>query len=453
MAESQPVLANASTMVLSVHGPQGVLDLMVPGGVTAHDVAREYARQSGLATIPLLQTALGQLLPADRVLTDAGVESGDMVVATAGFHRARKSTKGAARVRAGEPGPLSVVGCTAAAIAAALAGLFATTIASDDVRSIVAGLLLLTGFLATMPVGTHARHRVVAAPAFGAAAAFAYVGPSGYQVSGVVAACALAAAVVAAVGRAWSPGSDEALSVWIVVSSLVALATGLTLFTEFEPRVGWAVLLMLAMLGARYAPVFAIDVPDHALIEMEKLAVTAWSARDNVTSRRGRMIVAEPAMKQLVASGTRMITASAAAILVVVCISVPLLLQTAVIDLDRIGARCLVFFAGAAILMAARSYRHQAARSLLRVAGLVCWGAFFSVVLRIAGPGQQAAIIAGAVTIGLICVAAGVATGRGWRSVWWSRRAEVAEVMAGSFGIGATVVASGLFRALWEINS
>ena len=311
------------------------------------------------------------------MLTDAGVESGDMVVATAGFHRPRKARTDAARTRAGEPGPLSAIGCTAAAIAAALAGLFATTITSDDTRSAVAAGLLLTGLLATVPVGSHARHRVVAAPAFGAAAALAYVGPSGYQVTGIVAACALAAAVVAAVGRAWSPGSDEALSVWIVVSSLVALVTGLTVFTEFEPRVGWTILLMLAMLGARYAPVFAIDVPDHALIEMEKLAVTAWSARDGVTNRRGRMIVPAAAMQKLVASGTRMITASAAAILVVVTISVPLLLQTAVIDVDRIGARCLVFFAGAAILMAARSYRHPAARALLRLAGLVCWGAFF----------------------------------------------------------------------------
>ena len=453
MAESQPVLVNASTMVLSVHGPQGVLDLMVPGGVTAHDVAREYARQSGLTTIPLLQTALGQLLPADRVLSDAGVESGDVVVAIAGFHRARKSAKGADRVRVDEPGPLSAVASTVAAVAAALAGISATAIDSDGVRSAVAGVLLITGFLATLPVGSRARHRAVAAPAFGAAAALAYVGPLDYQASGVVAACALAAGVVAAVARAWSAGGDEALSVWIVVSSLVALVTGLTLFTELEPRVAWAILLMLAMLGARYAPVFAIDVPDHALIEIEKLAVTAWSARDKVTSRRGRMLVAEAAMRRLVASGTRMITASAAAILVVVCVCVPLLLQTAVIDLDRIGARCLVFFAGAAILLAARSYRHPAARSLLRVAGLVCWAAFFAVVLRVAGPGQQVAIIAGVVTIGLVCVAVGVATGRGWRSVWWSRRAEVAEVLAGSLAIGATVVATGLFRALWEINS
>jgi hypothetical protein len=453
VAETQPVLTGAATMVLSVHGPAGVVDLMVPGGVTAHDVAREYAQQSGLGTIPLLQTALGQLIPADRLLTDAGVESGDVVVAAAGFHRPRKSAPGVARAGESRPGPLSALACTAAALAGALAGLFATTIESGTTRSAVAVLLLLTGLLATVPVGSRVRHRVVAAPAFGAAAALAYVGPEGYQVSGIVAACALAAAVVAAVGRAWAPGSDEALTVWIVVASVVAGVTGLTVFTELEARVGWALLLMLAMLGARFAPTFAIDVPDHALIEMEKLAVTAWSARDGVTSRRGRMIVPASAMKVLVASGTRMITASAAAVLVVVCVSVPLLLQAAVIDLDRIGARCLVLFAGAAILMAARSYRHRAARALLRLAGLACWAAVLAVVLQVAGPGWQVAVVGGAIAVGLVCVAAAVATGRGWRSVWWSRRAEVAEVVAGAFGIGATVVATGLFRALWEMGS
>ena len=104
--------------------------------------------------------------------------------------------------------------------------------------------------------------------------------------------------------------------------------------------------------------------------------------------------------------------------------------------------------------MAARSYRHQAARSPAARSPASSAGRRSSrSSCGSPGRGQQAAIIAGAVVIGLICVAAGVATGRGWRSVWWSRRAEVAEVMAGSFGIGATVVASGLFRALWEINS
>ena len=59
-----------------------------------------------------------------------------------------------------------------------------------------------------------------------------------------------------------------------------------------------------------------------------------------------------------------------------------------------------------------------------------------------------------AVTVlGVISLAAAVATGRGWRSVWWSRKAEVAEGLAGALALASTVVASGLFRALWEMTS
>ena len=55
--------------------------------------------------------------------------------------------------------------------------------------------------------------------------------------------------------------------------------------------------------------------------------------------------------------------------------------------------------------------------------------------------------------LGAVSLATAVATGRGWRSVWWSRRAELAEGLCGSFALAATVVASGFFRSLWEITS
>ena len=55
------------------------------------------------------------------------------------------------------------------------------------------------------------------------------------------------------------------------------------------------------------------------------------------------------------ADATSTVTASCAAILIVNLVATPLLLAGATIDLDRIGARCLVFFAGAAILLAAGS--------------------------------------------------------------------------------------------------
>ncbi len=59
----------------------------------------------------------------------------------------------------------------------------------------------------------------------------------------------------------------------------------------------------------------------------------------------------------------------------------------------------------------------------------------------------------GAVGVGLLLVLAAVATGHGWRSAWWSRRAEVAEALCGSSALAVVLVASGFFRHLWEMTS
>ena len=112
----------------------------------------------------------------------------------------------------------------------------------------------------------------------------------------------------------------------------------------------------------------------------------------------------------------------------------------------------MVGLAGAALLLAARSYRHVAARTLLRGAGLTCWAALLVVLLGLLDTSSTVAL--GLVVIGLagLLVVVAVATGRGWRSAWWSRRAEIAEGLAGAGTIAALVVASGLFRALWELK-
>ena len=158
-------------------------------------------------------------------------------------------------------------------------------------------------------------------------------------------------------------------------------------------------------------------------------------------------------MRRLVEDATRTITASCAAILVVTVFATPLMLASAPIDLDRIGARCLAFFAGAAIVLAARQYRHSAARRLLRGAGLVCWLWLLVFEARDLSSTWVVWGLVATLVLGAVSLTAAVATGRGWRSVWWSRRAEVAESMAGAFAFAATVVASGLFRALWEMTS
>lgn len=453
-ASAQPAAAG-STIAVSVHGPAGVLDLVVPAAARSVDVAREYADQAGLAGIPLIQTALGELVPAARPLTDAGVESGDVLVATQGVHRPRRTTLLEAARNAPETPELASLVAAVAAGAAALAGWYAARVDEETVRTVTVGLLLACALAAALPLGRHHRQRAAAAPAFAAAAAFAALHvPGDHLLPSIVAASALAAAVVAALARATADEPDEASTVWIVAGLTVFAVCALSPLLTWDARVPWTLLVLLAMMAARFAPSLAIDVPDEVLLDLDRLAVTAWSARDQGSrGRRGRIVVAGEAMTRLVHRASRIVTAAAAAILVVIVVAAPLLLHTADIDLDRIGARCLVFFAGASILLAARSYRHAAARALLRLAGLGTWVALVVHLVRTTGTDHLDAFFYVVVALGTVALAAAVATGRGWRSVWWARRAEVAESISGSFAFAAAVVAAGVFRRLWEMTS
>jgi len=64
--------------------------------------------------------------------------------------------------------------------------------------------------------------------------------------------------------------------------------------------------------------------------------------------------------------------------------------------------------------------------------------------------GAGLAVGGAAVALALALVVAAVATGRGWRSAWWSRRAEVLEGLVGALALASLVPATGLFRLLWE---
>jgi len=269
----------------------------------------------------------------------------------------------------------------------------------------------------------------------------------------VIGVCALATALAAATGRALSQGADEALQVWIVAGAGVFALTGLCTLGGAPPRLTWSLLLVIAVLAARFVPGVAIDVPDQYLLDLERLAVTAWSARERAGGKRGRSVVPSSAVSAVATRGTRIVTAASTAILVVAVLAAPLLLATATLPVDRIGARCLVGFAGAALLLAARSYRHRAARSLLRAAGLGCWAALLVVLLRLLDDQGRWILATSAILLAVVVVLVAVATGRGWRSAWWSRRAEVAEGLCGALALASLLVASGWFRELWEIAS
>jgi hypothetical protein len=449
----------ADILAISVHGPAGVLDLVVPTAASAADVAGEYARQSGLGTVPALFSRTGLRLPDDGALADAGIASGTVLVAVtdggpAGPSSAPRRTDNGATLPSPAPGRLSMLWFCTAAAAAVLAGWFAAHQEPSGRRDATIGLLIAAAVLGCVPVGRFAAHRVLAAPAFAGAAAFAVAwDPEPEKLPTILGIAGLAAAVAAAVGRALDEYSEEALRVWMVVGTSLFLVTGAGALVDVRPQVVWSVLLLIAMLSARFVPMLTVEVPDQFLIDLERLAVTAWSARERPKGRRGRTLVPRRAVAMVAARGTRMITAASAGVLAIVALTAPLLLADATFTMDRIGAWCLVGFAGAALLLAARSYRHAAARALLRTAGLVCWSVLAVAVFDAAGQRTEGFVAGGAVVLAFLVLMVAVALGRGWRSAWWSRQAEIAEAVCGAFAVGSVVVAVGLFRHLWELTS
>jgi hypothetical protein len=448
--------ATTHSLAVTVHGPAGVLDLVVPATVAALDVAQEYARQSGMDVVPALHTSTGRPIAAEDSLADAGIETGSVLVATivgAGHAAATGGRHAPVRTATG-PGALSALWFCVAAAAAVLAGWCAARSPSGDLQTATVAVLAGAGIVGVLPIGRFVAHRVVTAPAFAAAAAFVVVwDPELERLPMVVGLTGLVAALTAAVGRALDRRSEEALRVWIVVGVLLFLVTGLGALVGAPAQLCWSLLLVGAMLATRFVPGYAVDVPDQYLIDLERLAVSAWSAREQPSGKRGRSVVPVGAITVVATRGTRIITASGTAILGVVVVAAPMLLLTASQPIDQIGARCLVAFAGGGLLLAARSYRHAAARVLLRMAGLVCWAALLVVVLREAGDDVDWWLAISAVLLGVLVVVVAVAVGRGWRSAWWSRRAEIAEGLCAAFALASLVVACGWFRALWEIAS
>ncbi|MGZ4496320.1 MAG: hypothetical protein ACXVWZ_02470 [Nocardioides sp.] len=444
--------AAGDNLALSVHGPVGVVDLLVPAGAAAADVAREYAEQSGLPALPLLYTRRGAPLLPDVALADAGVTTGAVLVATSEVQRlAAAAATPDPRPEEDAPGALSGLWFAVAGSLAGLAGWFAATSGPGTTRTSTVALLVVAAVLGVLPVGRLAGHRALVAPAFAGAAVFALVwDPHPERLPTAIGLAALVAAVAAAVARSLDRRYEEALQVWVTVGVALFLVTGLAALLGLPPRAPWALLLVAAMLAARFVPGFAVDVPDQYLLDLERLAVTAWSARERSPGRRGRSVVSRAAVAAVAARGTRIVTAYAVAVLAVVALAAPLLLATTPLTIDRVGARCLVAFAGLGLLLAARSYRHAAARVLLRTAGLVCLLALLGSLLEGLSDRDGAVLAGVAVLLAAAVLVAAVATGRGWRSAWWSRRAEIAEALAGSAAVASVLVASGVFRMLWE---
>lgn len=451
------------TITVTVHGAPGVLDLAVPANASVAEVARVYGDRIRQPGIELCTVAGVRLDPGAR-LTEAGVRSGAVLVAGGPTlppppppQRDGGSRGTPESVPRGWFAPAAGPVCVGVLLAV-LTAVAAATQPSGTPRLAPVLLLAAAAVFALVPLGPRRVARAHLAPVLAAAAALAwFFSPEAADLPAAVAAAGLAGGAAAGLARATRAGAREAQVVWMGSGVAIFVLIALNEMVTGEAAVTWAVLFVAAALAPRWIPSLAVVVPDRWLVDLDRFAVTAWSARDHApaTGAPGASAVdADPdldlaSVTTIAARAERVVTAAAVAVLVVAVVTGPLLLWTATVRIDQIGALCVVGSGALALLLGARDLHHRTARGVLRLAGLaglVTVGGRLLVLADDTGLvllGSVAVVLAFA---GLVLV---LLLGRERPSARWSRIADLAETGSGTVALGAVVVAVGIFRHLW----
>lgn len=451
-----------SALRLSVRGHHGCVDLAVPPWVTLESLGQEYAATTGLRLAPVLVTTTGRPLAPGRPLSELDLVSGDVLVALdpagASHDDAEMVTRAAPPSRVG-PGRslllLASVGCAlAACLTAALAG------AGSEALRVAAVLALLVAAVASgaAVVGADSglrAARAMSTPAFAGAAGFLLV-HSPRPGTGLLALAvgAAVASVAAAVVRAGADARlERLLRVWLIGSGAVAVSAAVALALAVQEQALLAWLFLLAVVAARVLPNLVVDVPDEALLDLDRLAVTAWSARERPRRVRRRTVVRPESVAELVRRGRDLLVAGAVAASLVAVGATLLLARDPGQGLQGFGVHLLLLSGGGALALSARSHREPVPRGALRLPAVLAVGSVLFVGLREAPGGWIWWALAALVVVALGVLLAAAAVGRGWRSLWWARVADIADAAAVVLCVAAFPVASGVVDLVRRLPS
>ncbi len=269
------------------------VDLVVPVWAEVADVARAWLEATGApegAPLPVLRRTTGAVLDPEGALERSGLRHGAVLLA--GDPGAEDPAGGPGDDDAADPRPggVGVLGGRRAwtVVVAALAvvtGALAAGLGRDAgegsglVGTATTVCLAVATLLALLPVGgDHVRAaRLHVAPFCLAGAALVGLSPSSTHPLLPVTVAALAALATAA--AAWALGDDDAVTlVWLWSAGLLSAACVVLLLTGAGAAGLWALLLVGGVVAVRLLPSLVVDVPDETLLDLETLAVTAWSA-------------------------------------------------------------------------------------------------------------------------------------------------------------------------------
>ncbi len=455
-----------STLRITVRGALGTVDLSAPPGAVPDALAREYAAVVGAAEPPVLVSITGTPLDPVRPLEHLRVRSGDVLVALdpsqAGSPTAPQPAEAApGKVAPSLPAPSSLRPLLAglAAVSGATACVAGALAPVGPARTGAVAVLLLAALVSAVAVSRADRSLVrvhsLCAPAFAGIAGFLLVhSPTAGGTLLAVTVGGLAACVAAAVVRTGAdPRTESLLRVWLVAAGAIALSAAVALATGTPERAVWAGLFTAAVVAARLLPHLVVDVSDETLLDLDRLAVTAWSARERPRGGRRRLVIRPDGVAELVREGRAQLVAGTAAVAVVASVTGLLLMRAPGEGIDLLGVHLLLLFGGGALALTARSYRAAAPRNALRLPGALALVAPAASLLDELSGAWLWWSLSALATAAVAAVVAAVAMGRGWRSIWWTRTADVVEGMSVVLCIAALPVASGLFELVRQIPS
>ncbi|MCX6407100.1 MAG: hypothetical protein NTV28_09290 [Propionibacteriales bacterium] len=469
-----------ATIRLSVVGDAGRVDLAVPRWADVGAVAAGFRDQTGSGPV-LLSTATGRALDPTTSVHAARLEHGDLLVAvdadaapvstapTGRGSRSRRASSTAqhtAPVVLAPPTERTATGAVIARLApgaVAVAGLLAATAgattggAAADAASGALALVVLAvaGIVGLrVPAGAHDRAWLAVVPLLLAAAVVLQLPasqPGGTTLAVTVA--GLAVACGSAALRAAVPGvADEELAVQLVAGIGVALLATVSLLSDWSTTTLAALVLLAAVLGARLLPSFVVDVPDHVLVDLQRLAVTAWTAREQ-PRRSFRGVVREDDVRAVALRALRLVGAATVVCSLLVAASGAWLLLAPTDGARDVGATLVCAATGAALVLSGRTLRATQARRWQRTTGTALLLATAASLLLEVGDDARVAGATAAVLLGLVLALVARSAGRGWTSVWWSRSAEIAEGLAFVAVVGAFPLVSGLFDWMRVLTS
>jgi len=442
-----------ATVRLTITGDSGRVDVAVPLWTDIATITALYVDRTHSAPVTL-HTPAGTVLAPDATIHGSQLVHGDLLVAVSGAARPvpLDDEPEPVRVAARPPSrtaPLAPLAVVVASLAVALGGLLEDGAARDGAA---AGLLVVALLTAVLARGQRAVDRLwlaivpVVVASGAVVAASSTVGPTDAGGLLLVAAVAgLVAGATAAAVRSGAPGvADDWMLAWMATGVVVAAAAAACLLADWSTTTFWTFIVVAAVLAARIVPAYVVDVPDHVLLDFARLAVTAWTAREE-PRRTFRGVVRLDDVEAVAHRALRLVAAASVIAAVAAVTATSALLLGDEGTTRRIGIIVLTAGTGAALTLGGRTLRVRMARHVQRTAGTIVLLATGTWLLVELGPSARPVVVSAAIVLGLLLVVVARSAGRGWTSVRWSRTAEICETFAGVIVFASLPLATGLF--------